>query len=108
MIEPYLPSAIMQTTGALLGIYAVVYVLTVQTKIKKGSDLKYSLTGMHVTFMIVTVFALITIFLNFLWLHHLILGTVSEWHRNVATGSFLGTLMLFGFLTFEMLFYHFE
>ena len=61
----WLPSTIMQTTGALLGIYAVVYVLTLDKLIKKTIII-------NIAFLIVVISSLITIFINLLWLEFLL------------------------------------
>lgn len=58
-----LPASIMQTSGALLGIYAVLYVLSV-----KGGHEKEDLEWLNAMFKLVIIISLAAIFLSTIWL----------------------------------------
>jgi hypothetical protein len=84
----WLPSAIMQTTGALLGIYAVIYVLGAQFLAKEKEfympfskgPIKEPVTPLRTiilfdsVFYVVVVISLLTIYFNYLWLADLTVG----------------------------------
>lgn len=63
----WLPASLMQTGVALLGIYAVIYILTV-TK----PNIKEKAFALHAMFMMVFCISLVSISLNAIWLHNLL------------------------------------
>jgi len=82
----WLPSAIMQTTGALIGIYAVIYVLGAQFLAKEeeirilNGTIKKPITPLKTiilfdfVFYAIVVLGIVTIFFNYLWLADLTVG----------------------------------
>jgi hypothetical protein len=73
----WLPSAIMQTTAALIGIFAVVYVLCVQGLAEKASKFCHIFRHyryIDVFFFILLFLGILTIYSNYLWLSHLVVG----------------------------------
>jgi len=71
MTDPcWLPSAIMQTTAALLGLYVVVYVLTIERFLQpiNKDDSLYHVTILGLNFIGILAMSISTIILNTLWL----------------------------------------
>ena len=112
MSDPcWLPSAIMQTTGALLGIYAVIYVLVVQA-LKKDIPVfeskRFDFINFGVIdllFFFVAILGLITIYANALRLVSLTTGLTepTNWLVTCLAANawelFEGTLFFIGFYT---------
>jgi len=102
----------MQTTAALIGFYAVIYVLTVEkTKedkiVLKLKLLNWKFTGLDLLFLIVILFSFITIALNALWIdslstHILLQSDRSDQGINLII-LFLGTLFVMIIYTIGMI-----
>ena len=110
----WLPSAIMQTTGALLGIYAVIYALGTQFLAKEtefriqGRSINTPIAPLiaiilyNFVFYVVVLVGLLTIYFNYLWLDGLIVGLevpINIWARKL----FIGFLYLIGFYTIVLI-----
>lgn len=100
MTDPcWLPSAIMQTTTALLGFYAVVYALMIKkARIERYEHLNFLLfMGFNVSFITFLGFSIATICLNVLWLDRLSVN-VLNWEISqigfYAIMSFFMTLLI--------------
>ncbi len=91
MSDPLVPSAIMQTMGALLGIYIAVYVLALQyiLPIKRQSKAYKFITVANGTFYSVVLSGTATIVFSTFWLYSL-----SILHRSTPL---LGISVLFLF-----------
>ncbi|MEA2075552.1 MAG: hypothetical protein U9O85_07450 [Euryarchaeota archaeon] len=112
MMDPsWLPSAIMQTSAALIGICVVVYVFVVQALIGRGGTthliykkegLKIELTPVLNGFLIILVLAgILTILFNVLWLDYLTVGAYCAYSDSMgkllqwlSTRFFLISLLL--------------
>ena len=95
----WLPSAIMQTMGALLGIYAVVYVLIAERLGEAALPLFMSkhLKLIDAMFFLIFSLGIATIFTNLLWLDSLSTQIVFKGTSVVEIGAlalvlFIGTL----------------
>ena len=107
MTDPcWLPSAIMQTTGALLGIYAVIYVFVMQRYWDRSGARRIAKTHIRelsYLFYAFIFFGSATIILNTCWLDYItraepigltnILFKVS-WMQDVAIALFISTVIL--------------
>jgi hypothetical protein len=109
----WLPSAIMQTTAALVGFYAVVYVFMSQFvhKLKENRDIPdnglYSaMRLLDRTFVAVTILGILTIFLNYLWLDSLstqiFFVEASRLLKASAASFFIGMLFTIGLYSYFM------
>lgn len=107
MTDPYwLPSAIMQTMGAIIGIYVVIYVFVIQllrerhgtTYLIYNEKLKIKLMPvLHGALIILLSSCLLTIVFNFLWLDYLTVGAYGAYYTN-CTGQLLQWLSTHLFL----------
>lgn len=101
----WLPSAIMQTTAALIGIFAVVYVLCVQGLARDASRYPHSKHYRRIDglFLLLLSLGLLTIYSNYIWLRHLTDGVATASDERGATFMFLFVLLLIGLYTFAMI-----
>ena len=107
MTDPYwLPSAIMQTMGAIIGIYVVIYVFVIQllrerlgtTYLIYNKKLKIELMPvLHCALIILLFSCLLTIAFSFLWLDYLTVGAYGAYYTN-CTGQQLQWLSTHLFL----------
>jgi len=112
MADPsWLPSAMMQTSGALIGIYVVIYVFVAQALIGragtiyliyKEDGLKIKLIPVLNVFLIILILSgILTILFNVLWLDYQTVGAYFAYSDSVgkllqwlSTRLFLITLLL--------------
>lgn len=112
----WLPSAIMQTTGALLGIYAVIYALGTQFLAKEKEiqiphivTIKTSIAPLlaiisyDFVFYVVILIGLLTIYFNYLWLANLTAGLTALSLENAARKLFHAFLFGIGFYTIVLI-----
>lgn len=108
----WLPSAIMQTTAALVGIYAVVYVLTAQSSGSTAPTfIKFKKSFViNVAFLTIVIFGILTVYLNSLWLDslstHIVYQSTPEWLNNYAWSFFKITLFLITIYTIQMILFY--
>ena len=107
-----LPSAIMQTTAALIGIFAVVYVLAVPGLRERAMPLFFKyfprIKGIDFMFFLLLFVGLLTIYLNAQLLDSLSMqmfyGQDSEGLADKAWFGFKWTLILVGVYSFWIIF----
>jgi len=90
----WLPSAIMQTTAALIGIFAVIYVLSVERLGDAGrywTILKIRIRIIDLSFLVLFGFGIFSIYLNYMWLEEII-SSNSQILDSAAALSFKVTL----------------
>ena len=123
MTDPsWLPSATMQTMGAIIGIYVVIYVFVVQALIRKGGTtyLRYNkekksgielIPVLNAFFIILLFMGILTIVFNVLWLDYLTVGTYFVYsdcqanHLPFLSTSFFLISLLFVFIYSCLLIY---
>jgi hypothetical protein len=107
----WLPSAIMQTTAALVGIFAVVYVLAVQEidrLISRDAIPKYFPIIVDIMFSFMLVVSILTIFANYILLSETTIGikessNIRIWLKIRANNLFEGTLFLIFWYTISLI-----
>ena len=122
MTDPsWLPSAIMQTSGALIGIYVVIYVFVAGVLRDRGGTtyLIYKKNGLKIKlipvlngFLIILVLAgILTILFNVLWLDYLTVGSYFAYSDSIgkllqwlSTRFFLISLLLISIFSCLLIF----